>query len=124
MARKQICESAREAVADVRDGATLLVHSFGPPQAWPTDCLLAIAERGVKDLTVITNTPSAGPTSLNILAEKQQMRKVISSFLGAIAFPTPISEQIKAGVIELELVPQGTLIERVRAGGSGLAGFY
>jgi 3-oxoacid CoA-transferase len=125
MAKKQICESAREAVADVGDGATLLVHSFGPPQAWPTDCLLAIAERGVKELTVITNTPSVGPTSLNILADQQQIRKVICSFVSSPSVPSsPISEQIKAGVIKLELVPQGTLIERVRAGGSGLAGFY
>jgi acyl CoA:acetate/3-ketoacid CoA transferase alpha subunit len=49
MALKRICESAGEAVADICDGASLLVHSFGPPQAWPTDCLLALAERGVKD---------------------------------------------------------------------------
>jgi len=124
MARKQISASAREAVADIRDGASLLVHSFGPPQAWPTDCLLAIAERGVKGLTVITNSPSAGPTSLNILAEKQQIRKLISTFVGALGFPTPISEQVRASVIESELVPQGTLVERVRAGGAGLAGFY
>lgn len=124
MAKKQICESAREAVADIGDGAVILVHSFGPPQAWPTDCLLALAERGVKDLTVVTNTPSGGPTSLNILADKRQIRKLICSFLGVPSIPTPIVEQVKAGVIGLELVPQGTLIERVRAGGSGLAGFY
>ncbi|HEX7408216.1 MAG TPA: hypothetical protein VF515_11290, partial [Candidatus Binatia bacterium] len=61
MAKKQICESARDAVADVGDGASILVHSFGPPQAWPTDCLLALAERNVKDLTVICNTPAGGP---------------------------------------------------------------
>jgi acyl CoA:acetate/3-ketoacid CoA transferase alpha subunit len=108
MARKQICETAHAAVADIRDGATLLVHSCGPPQAWPTDCLLVIAERGAKGLTVITNSPSAGPTSLNILAEKQQIRKLISTFVGAPGVPTSISEQVRAGVIESELVPQGT----------------
>jgi 3-oxoacid CoA-transferase len=124
MAKKQICESARDAVADVRDGASVLVHSFGPPQAWPTDCLLAIAERGVKDLTVICNTPAGGPTSLNILADKRQIRKLICSYIGAPAIPTPISEMVKAKEIELEMVPQGTLIERVRAGGAGLAGFF
>jgi len=124
MAKKQICATAREAVADIGDGAVLLVHSFGPPQAWPTDCLLALAERGVKDLTIVTNTPSGGPTSPNVLADKQQIRKLICSYLGAPGIPSPISEQIKAGIIELEMVPQGTLIERVRAGGAGLAGFY
>jgi 3-oxoacid CoA-transferase len=124
MARKRICESAAEAVADVGDGASLLVHSFGPPQAWPTDCLLALAERGVQGLTVICNTPAGGPTSLNILADKRQIRKLICSYLGAPSFPTPISEMVKAGEIALEMVPQGTLVERVRAGGAGLAGFY
>jgi 3-oxoacid CoA-transferase len=124
MAKKQFCETAHEAVADIEDGASLLVHSFGPPQAWPTDCLLALAERGVKDLTVICNTPAGGPTSLNILAPKQQVRKLICSYVGSPSMPTEMSEMVKAGEIELEMVPQGTLIERVRAGGAGLAGFF
>jgi len=124
MATKQICATALDAVADIPDGASILVHSFGPPQAWPTDCLLALAERGVKDLTVICNTPAGGPTSLNILADKRQIRKLICSYVGAPAMPSPISEMVKAGEIELEMVPQGTLIERVRAGGAGLAGFF
>ncbi len=124
MARKQIVESARDAVGDIGDGASILVHSFGPPQAWPTDCLLALAERGVQDLTIICNTPAGGPTSLNILADKQQIRKLICSYVGAPAIPSAISEMVKAGDIELEMVPQGTLVERVRAGGAGLAGFY
>ncbi|MGH7860259.1 MAG: CoA transferase subunit A, partial [Candidatus Binatia bacterium] len=124
MNRKEICETALEAVADVRDGASILVHSFGPPQAWPVDCLLALSERGVKDLTVICNTPSGGPTSLNILAGKRQIRKLVCTYVTNPAFVTPIGEQVKAGEIELEMVPQGTLVERVRAGGAGLAGFF
>src|SRR5512140_210076 len=104
MGNKRICSSARDAVADIPDGATLLVHSFGPPQAWPTDCLLALAERGVQDLTVICNTPAGGPTSLNILADKRQIRKLICSYVGAPAIPTPISEMVKAGEIALEMV--------------------
>jgi Coenzyme A transferase len=97
MTTKRICESASEAVADIGDGASLLVHSFGPPQAWPTDCRLALAERGVKDLTVICNTPAGGPTSLNILADKRQIKKLICSYVGSPSFPTPISEMVKAG---------------------------
>jgi len=124
MARKRICDSALEAVSDVQDGASLLVHSFGPPQAWPTDLLLALAERGVRDLTVICNSPAAGPTSLQILAEKQQVRKLVCTYAILPVGPTPISEQIRAGLIEVELSPQGTLTERVRAGGAGLAGVY
>jgi 3-oxoacid CoA-transferase len=124
MAKKQICESAHEAVVDIRDGASLLVHSFGPPQAWPTDCLVALAERNVRDLTIICNTPAGGDTSVNVLAHKKQIRKLVCSYIGSPSIPTPISEQVKAGEIKLEMVPQGTLIERVRAGGAGLAGFY
>ena len=124
MARKRICESALEAVADVHDGATLVVHSFGPPQAWPTDLLLALQARGVRDLTVICNTTSAGPTSLQILAEQQQVRKLISTYAVLPVGPTPFSEQIRRGEVELELLPQGTLVERLRAAGAGLAAFY
>jgi 3-oxoacid CoA-transferase len=124
MANKQLCSTAHDAVADIGDGAAILVHSFGPPQAWPTDCLLALAERGVKDLTIICNTPAGGPTSLNILADKKQIRKLVCSYVGPPGMATPISEMVRAGEIECEMVPQGTLIERVRAGGAGLAGFY
>jgi 3-oxoacid CoA-transferase len=124
VANKQIFETAREAVADVHDGASILVQSFGPPQAWPTDCLLALAERGVRDLTIVCNTPAGGPTSLNVLADKKQIQKLICSYVSSPTMTTPISEQVKAGEIELEMVPQGTLIERVRAGGAGLAGFF
>ncbi len=124
MPKTRICESAHAAVADVGDGATLLVHSFGPPQAWPTDCLLALAERGVQDLTVVCNTPAGGPTSLNVLADKKQIRRLVCSYLASPAIATAIAEQVRAGEIELEMVPQGTLIERIRAGGAGLAGFY
>ncbi len=124
MSTKRVCDTALEAVADVKDGDTLLVHSFGPPQAWPTDCLLALQERGVKDLTVVCNSTAAGPTSLQILAEKRQVRKLICTFAVLPVGPTPFSEQIRAGEVELELTPQGTMVERVRAGGAGLAGFY
>ena len=80
MPTKRICETALEAVADVRDGDTLLVHSFGPPQAWPTDLLLALQERNVRDLTVVCNSTAAGPTSVQILAEKRQVRKLVCTF--------------------------------------------
>ena len=115
MANARICDTALEAVAGVRDGATLLVHSFGPPQAWPTDCLLALVERGVKDLTVVCNTPAGGPTSVTVLAEKKQIRKLVCSYVSNPSFETPVAQQVRAGEIELEMVPQGTLVERVRA---------
>jgi 3-oxoacid CoA-transferase len=124
MPTKRLCPTAADAVADIPDGASLLVHSFGPPQAWPTDCLLALAERGVRDLTVVCNTPAGGPTSLNILAEKKQIRKLVCSYVANPSFDTPIAQQVRDRDIELEMVPQGTLVERVRAGGAGLGGFF
>lgn len=124
MGRKRLCETALEAVADVPDGASILVQSFGPPQAWPTDLLLALRERQVRDLTVICNSPAGGPTSLQILAEHHQIRRLVCTYAMLPTTPTPIAEQIRAGEIELEMVPQGTLVERVRAGGAGLAAFY
>jgi 3-oxoacid CoA-transferase len=124
MATKHICETALEAVNDVPDGASILVQSFGPPQAWPTDLLLALRERAVKNLTIICNSPAGGPTSLQILADLHQIRKLICTYAMLPTTPTPIADQIRAGEIELEMVPQGTLVERVRAGGAGLAAFY
>lgn len=121
---KRICETALDAVADVADGASILVQSFGPPQAWPTDLLLALRERGVRDLTIICNSPAGGPTSLQILAELHQIRRLICTYAMLPTTPTPIADQIRAGEIELEMVPQGTLVERVRAGGAGLAAFF
>ncbi|MFN8643351.1 MAG: 3-oxoacid CoA-transferase subunit A [Candidatus Binatia bacterium] len=124
MSTKRICASALEAVEDVRDGASILVQSFGPPQAWPTDLLLALRERGVRDLTIICNSPAGGPTSLQILADKEQIGKLICTYAVLPSIPTPIGDLIRAGQIAVELVPQGTLVERVRAGGAGLAAFY
>jgi 3-oxoacid CoA-transferase len=124
MATKRICASALDAVEDIRDGASILVQSFGPPQGWPTDLLLALREREVRDLTIICNAPAGGPTSLQILADKQQISRLICTYAITPIAPTPIADQIRAGLIELELVPQGTLVERVRAGGAGLAAFY
>ncbi|MDX2166425.1 MAG: 3-oxoacid CoA-transferase subunit A [Deltaproteobacteria bacterium] len=124
MANKRICESALDAVSDIPNGASILVQSFGPPQGWPTDLLLALRERDVRDLTIICNAPAGGPTSLQILADKKQIRRLICTYAITPIAPTPIADLIRAGEIELELVPQGTLVERVRAGGAGLAAFY
>src|SRR6058998_1697638 len=120
----KVAGSAAAAVADVPHGATLLFGGFGVVQGWPNSLLLALRDHGARDLTVIFNTPGVGPLSAQLLAEAGQIRKVIASFAVYPTRPTPIEEQIKAGKIELELVPQGTLAERVRAGGAGIPAFY
>src|SRR2546422_8372505 len=120
----KVAGSAAAAVADVPHGATLLFGGFGVVQGWPNSLLLALRDHGARDLTVIFNTPGVGPLSAQLLAEAGLVRKVIASFAAYPTRPTPIEEQIKAGRIELELVPQGTLAERGRAGGAGIPAFY
>jgi 3-oxoacid CoA-transferase len=120
----KVVGSAAAAVADVPDGATLLIGGFGVIQSWPATLMEAIVAHGSRGLTVVSNTPGVGPTSPQQLAEHGLMRKLIASYA---VYPTqraPVGDGILAGTIELELVPQGTLIERVRAGGAGLAAFY
>src|SRR2546428_1687245 len=121
----KVAESAAVAVADVPDGASLLFGGFGVVQGWPNSLLLALRDHGARDLIVIFNTPGVGPLSAQLLAEAGLIRKVIASFAAYPTRPTPLEEQIKAGKVALlELVPQGTLAERVRAGGAGIPAFY
>jgi len=120
----KVVASAAAAVADIPDGASILFGGFGVVQAWPASLLLALRERAPRDLTLIFNTPGVGPLSAQVLAEAGLVRKVIASFAAYPTRTTPVEEQVKAGRIELELVPQGTLAERVRAGGAGIAAFY
>src|SRR6059036_2628350 len=120
----KVAGSAAAAVADVPHGASLLFGGFGVVQGWPNSLLLALRDHGARDLTVIFNTPGVGPLSAQLLAEAGLVRKVIASFAAYPTRPTPIEEQIKAGKIELELVPQGTLAERMRAGGAGIPAFF
>ena len=123
-ARDKVAASAAVAVADIRDGACILLGGFGVIQSWPISLITALRERGVRELTIICNTPGVGPTSPQILAQNHQIKKLIASFAAYPTRPTPVEAAIKSGEIELELVPQGTLVERVRAGGAGLPAFY
>src|SRR5262245_16742160 len=120
----KVVPSAARAVADVPDGATLLFGGFGVVQGWPNSLLLALRDHGARDLTLVFNTPGVGPLSAQLLAEAGLVRRVIASFAAYPTRSTPIEEQIRAGKIALELVPQGTLVERVRAGGAGIPAFY
>ncbi|HKA56251.1 MAG TPA: 3-oxoacid CoA-transferase, partial [Candidatus Binatia bacterium] len=116
--------TATAAVADVPDGASILLGGFGVLQGWPHELLFALRERGVKELTIICNSPGFGPFSPQILAENRQIKKLVASFGGYSYRVTPLSEQIGRGEVEFEMVPQGTLVERVRAGGAGIPAFF
>lgn len=118
----KVVESAAAAVADIPDGATILVGGFGPP-GQPVALIEALLELGSTGLVVINNNAGAGGEAISRLFGAGRVRKVICSFPKAIG-STVFDELYLAGKIELELVPQGTLAERIRAGGAGIAGFY
>jgi len=116
--------SAAEAIADVPDGATIMFGGFVSAGS-PTNLILALAEKGTRNITGIANNIGLGDR-LDVLCEKGQLRKMIASFaIRASGQRQSLFEQRYAeGKVELELVPQGTLAERIRAGGAGIGGFY
>jgi 3-oxoadipate CoA-transferase, alpha subunit len=110
------------AVADVPHGATILVGGFGAAGS-PIELLHALIDQGARNLTVVSNNTGAGNVGLAALIEQGRVAKMICSFprtANSNVFP----EKYQAGEIELELVPQGTLAERIRAGGAGIPAFY
>lgn len=121
---RKLLLNATAAVADIPDGASILLGGFGVLQGWPHELLFALRKRGVKNLTLICNSPGFGPFSPQILAENRQIKKLIASFGGYSYRVTPLSEQIGRGEVEFEMVPQGTLVERIRAGGAGIPAFF
>ena len=116
--------SAVEATADIQDGASILIGGFGVLQGWPHELLFALQDTGVRDLTIICNSPGFGPLSPQVLAENGQVSKLIASFGGYAYRTTPLSEQIGRGEVAFEIVPQGTLVERIRAAGAGIPAFF
>ena len=121
MINKQI-SSLSAAVADIFDGATVMIGGFGEAGS-PIELIHALIDHGAKDLTVVSNNAGSGHVGLAALIENKQVAKTICSFpktANSKVFP----ELYHAGEIELELVPQGTLAERIRAGGAGIPAFY
>jgi 3-oxoacid CoA-transferase subunit A len=114
--------NAREALekAGLRDGMTLVAGGFGLCGI-PENCINAIREMGVKDLTVISNNAGVDDFGLGLLLETRQIRKMISSYVGENAI---FEQQFLSGELEVDLVPQGTLAERLRAAGAGIPGFF
>ncbi len=121
MLNKRIA-SAADAVADVFDGATVMVGGFGEAGS-PIELIHALIDQGAKDLTVISNNCGSGEIGLAALLKAKRVTKVICSF-PRTANSTVFPELYRSGFTELELVPQGTLAERIRAGGAGVPAFY
>jgi 3-oxoacid CoA-transferase subunit A len=116
----KILDSFSDAVGDIQDGATLIVGGFGLCGI-PEKAILALRERGTKNLTVVSNNCGVDDWGLGILLANKQIKKMVSSYVGENKI---FEQQFLSGEIEVELVPQGTLAERIRAGGAGIPGFY
>jgi 3-oxoadipate CoA-transferase alpha subunit len=118
----KVSGSTREALADVADGATVMIGGFGSA-GQPVELIDALITQGAGDLTVVNNNAGNGTAGLAALLATGRVRRIICSF------PRQVDSQVfdalfRDGRIELELVPQGTLAERIRAGGAGIAAFY
>jgi 3-oxoadipate CoA-transferase alpha subunit len=114
--------SIADAVAGIPDGATVMIGGFGGSGA-PIELIHALIDQGAKDLVVINNNAGNGHVGIAAMIEQKRVRKMICSFPRSVD-SRAFTEQYLAGVIELEIVPQGTLAERIRAGGAGIPAFY
>jgi 3-oxoadipate CoA-transferase alpha subunit len=118
----KIVDSAQAALADVKDGATVLIGGFGGSGV-PTDLIDALIAQGARDLVIVNNNAGNGETGVAALLKAGRVRKIVCSY------PRQVDSHhfqalYRAGKVELELVPQGTLSERMRAAGAGIGGFY
>jgi 3-oxoacid CoA-transferase subunit A len=118
----KVVRSAAEALekAGIRDGVTIVLGGFGL-SGIPENLILALRETGVKDLTCVSNNAGVDDWGLGLLLQTRQIRKMISSYVGE---NQTFERQYLSGELEVELVPQGTLAERIRAGGAGIGGFF
>jgi 3-oxoadipate CoA-transferase alpha subunit len=144
MATNKVFDSFDEAVADVPDGSVILIGGFGPADGCPSNLIRALAKQGAKNLTLVANTPGHGrdlferlkaegkvktPPNYDdgaLLVKMGQVKRAICSFPispwpGAV---NPLMERVAAGELEVELTPQGTLAERIRAAKAGISAFY
>ena len=118
----KIARSVAEALEGIRDGSTILIGGFGEAGV-PNVLVEGMIEQGARDLVLVNNNAGVGRHGIAALLAAGRVRKMICSFprsVGSVVFP----ELYAAGKIELEVVPQGTLSERIRAGGAGLGGFF
>jgi 3-oxoadipate CoA-transferase alpha subunit len=118
----KIVASTTAAVADIHDGATVMIGGFGTA-GMPSELIDALIARGVKDLTIVNNNAGNGETGLAALLKAGSVRKIICSFPRQTD-SWHFDNLYRAGKIELELVPQGNLAERIRAAGAGIGAFF
>ena len=116
----KVIKDAKEAIKDIKDGSTLMVGGFGLCGI-PENLIHALHESGVKNLTVISNNAGVDDYGLGLLLQTRQIKKMISTYVGE---NETFEQQFLKGELEVELVPQGTFAERMRAGGAGIPAFF
>ncbi|OAS89253.1 MULTISPECIES: CoA transferase subunit A [Metabacillus] len=117
---KKIFTSFEDAVKEIKDGMTLMVGGFGLVGI-PENLIKALCESNVKDLTVISNNCGVDDWGLGLLLKNKQIKKMISSYVGE---NKEFERQVLSGELEVQLTPQGSLAEKIRAGGAGIPAFY
>jgi 3-oxoadipate CoA-transferase alpha subunit len=127
----KILQSFDDAVADIPDGSTIMIGNFAGPGGTPYYLIHALRKQGARELTIVANTAGGIGLTLDyedhkVLFENNQIKKVIATFpfSTSASRPSPAEKQIVAGEVELELVPQGTLAERIRCAAAGVPAFY
>lgn len=116
----KIVTNADEAIRDIQSGATIMLGGFGLCGI-PENCIAALVRKGINNLTCISNNAGVDDFGLGFLLHTRQIKKMISSYVGENA---EFERQVLAGELEIDLVPQGTLAERIRAGGAGIPAFF
>jgi 3-oxoacid CoA-transferase A subunit len=117
---RKVIGSALEAVALIPDGASVMVGGFGLCGI-PENLIAALRERGTRDLTIISNNAGVDGFGLGVLLESRQVRRIVATYVGE---NQEFERQFLSGELDVELVPQGTFAERIRAGGAGIGGFF
>ena len=116
----KLVQNAEEAIAEIFDGAVLALGGFGLCGI-PENCIAALVKKGVKNLTCISNNAGVDDFGIGLMLKNKQVRKMISSYVGENKL---FEEMVLSGELELELTPQGTLAEKLRAGGAGIPAFF
>jgi 3-oxoacid CoA-transferase subunit A len=116
----KVVASVEEAVADIHDGATLMLGGFGLCGI-PENTISALVRKGVKNLVCISNNAGVDDFGIGLMLQQRQVRKMIASYVGE---NKEFERQLLSGELEVELIPQGTLAERCRAGGAGIPAFF
>jgi 3-oxoacid CoA-transferase A subunit len=116
----KIVANAQDAIQDIPSGAVIMLGGFGLCGI-PENCIAALVSRGINNLTCISNNAGVDDFGIGLMLKQHQVKKMISSYVGENA---EFERQLLSGELEVELIPQGTLAERIRAGGAGIPAFY